>query len=117
MMSVVWATLRALFGSVVLLQLGVMLVLVACVVTRNHVETHDLCTHSVKNKDTTLGVLSKATDAQLRKRDMEGFCHNFYSHPTPILLQKKKIFQRVANIPVLNLCWFLICHSSLHNAL
>lgn len=68
--------LRALSGSLVLLQLGVLLVV--CTVTRNHVEARDLCP-CCKNKKATFDVLSMTADAQTRGRNREGFCDS----PTP----------------------------------
>lgn len=68
--------LRALSGSLVLLQLGVLLVV--CAVTRNHMEAHGLCP-CCKNKKATFDVISMTADAQSRGRNMEGFCDN----PTP----------------------------------
>ena len=38
---------------------------------------------TVENKETAMTVISMTADAQLRKRDMEGFCDNFYPNPNP----------------------------------
>jgi hypothetical protein len=62
-----------------LLQAGVSFVV--CADTRNHVETHDLCSH----KTGTCAVILMTSQTQLRKGNMKDFCDNLYlcSNPPP----------------------------------
>jgi hypothetical protein len=43
----------------------------------------------VKDKEATLTVTLMTADAQLRKRDMDGFCDKPYSYPTPTPKKKQ----------------------------
>lgn len=57
-------------------------VFVVCAVTGNHVEAQDpYLPLTIKSKEARKAVRSMATEAQLRKRDMEVFCDNPYPFP------------------------------------